>query len=86
MRYKLIAIDLDDTLLNSQGRLSVKNEAAIIAAVGSGLDVVFASGRMPQAITKYMTNLPKLLYLIFFINSIMVKYFLSSATKTPSCL
>lgn len=43
--YKLIAIDMDGTLLNSQHRISEENKQAITAARAKGVHVVLASGR-----------------------------------------
>lgn len=43
--YKLIALDMDGTLLNSQGAISPRNKQAILAAIAQGTRVVLASGR-----------------------------------------
>ena len=48
--YKLIAIDLDGTLLDSYGEVSKENKQAIQKAKEQGSIIVIASGRMPQAI------------------------------------
>ena len=48
--YKLIAIDLDGTLLNSYGEVSKENKEAIRFAQSKNIEVVIASGRMPKAI------------------------------------
>lgn len=42
---RLIAIDIDGTLLDSQGRVSDDNAAAVVAALAGGVDVVFVTGR-----------------------------------------
>lgn len=42
---RLIAIDIDGTLLDSRGRLPDANRAAVQAAVESGVEVVLATGR-----------------------------------------
>lgn len=44
-RIKLIASDLDGTLLGSQGNLSARNAAALQAAQAAGLTVVLVTGR-----------------------------------------
>ncbi|MCI8481524.1 MAG: HAD hydrolase family protein [Clostridia bacterium] len=41
--YKLIAIDLDGTLLNSYGEISNENKEAIQKAIKKGTKVVLAS-------------------------------------------
>lgn len=45
IRYKLVALDLDGTLLNSQGQLSVKNIEAVKKAQKAGVQVVIVTGR-----------------------------------------
>ena len=45
MPIRLIAIDIDGTLLDSRGRLPEVNRDAIVAAIGRGVDVVLATGR-----------------------------------------
>lgn len=44
--YKLIAIDLDGTLLNSYGQISEKNKEAIQYAKNKGSEIVLCSGRV----------------------------------------
>ena len=41
--YKLVAIDLDGTLLNSNGEISNENREAIKKAMESGMEVVLCS-------------------------------------------
>ena len=48
--YKLIAIDLDGTLLNSYGEVSEQNKKAIKKAIENAVEVVIASGRTKGAI------------------------------------
>ena len=48
--YKLIAIDIDGTLLNSYGEVSDKNKQAIEKVLQKNIEVVLTSGRMPDAI------------------------------------
>ncbi len=53
LRYPLCAIDLDDTLLDSNHQISARNARAIGLAVDRGVKVVLASGRMYQATLKF---------------------------------
>jgi len=55
--YKLIAIDLDGTLLNSYGEITKKNKEAIRYAIGKGVEIVLASGRDPQTMKKISLEL-----------------------------
>ena len=45
MTYKLIALDLDGTLKNSENKITPKTRAALIKAQELGIKVVLASGR-----------------------------------------
>ena len=47
---RLIAIDLDGTLLNSKGDISEKNRLAIKRAISNGIEVVLCSGRVRGAV------------------------------------
>ena len=55
--YKLIAIDLDGTLLNSYGEISNKNKKAIKYALDKGVRVILASGRDTQTIKRISLEL-----------------------------
>lgn len=55
--YKLIAIDLDGTLLNSYGEITQKNKEAIQYAVNEGVEIVLASGRDPKTIEEISLEL-----------------------------
>ncbi len=46
MKYKLIAIDMDGTLLNSQNIVSKKNSEALYKAKEQGLYVILSTGRI----------------------------------------
>ena len=53
--YKLVAIDLDGTLLNSYGEVSTQNKKAIKKAIEKNVEVVLASGR-PIMSVKNLAN------------------------------
>lgn len=53
--YKLVAIDLDGTLLNSYGEVSNKNKEIIQKAMQKGVEVVLSSGR-PIMSVKNLAN------------------------------
>lgn len=48
--YKLLAIDLDGTLLNSKGEVSHENRNAIKLAKEKGMEVVLCSGRITSSV------------------------------------
>jgi Cof subfamily protein (haloacid dehalogenase superfamily) len=49
MHYKLIALDLDGTLLNEQSQISEKTRTVIKEVVNSGVAVTIATGRIFQS-------------------------------------
>ena len=53
---KLLALDLDGTLLNSQKELTLRTRDALYAAAGAGVEIVPTTGRfftgMPEVIQK----------------------------------
>ena len=48
--YKLVAIDLDGTLLNSYGEVSNENKQAIKNAINNGVEIVLSSGRIGDSV------------------------------------
>lgn len=50
MKYKLAAIDLDGTLLNSRGEISEENKQALKKIKQLGMEIVLTSGRMSSSI------------------------------------
>ena len=72
--YKLIAIDLDGTLLNSYGTISEKNKEAIKKAQEMGTEVVISSGRTIQAAKSFANEVRANNYLIFIL-SILFQYY-----------
>lgn len=57
MTYKLIAIDLDDTLLNTQKTISQQNENIIKQALKQNIKIVLCSGRTHNAVKNYAEQL-----------------------------
>ncbi|NLK88475.1 MAG: HAD family phosphatase [Clostridiaceae bacterium] len=53
MKYRLIAVDMDGTLLNSQGRITDKTIAAIHKAVEKGVLFTICTGRPIQGVELY---------------------------------
>ncbi len=62
MRFDLIALDLDGTLLDSQERVSPRNRRAIESALAAGIRIVLVTGRgvdMPIRVSRELgLNLP----------------------------
>ena len=61
---KLIALDLDGTLLTSEKELTAENEAALQRASEAGIEIVPATGRFYGAIPENVRGLPFLHYAI----------------------
>jgi len=55
--FRLIALDLDGTLLDSEGRISPDDARALIRFAGSGGVVVLASGRMTANVRPFYREL-----------------------------
>lgn len=62
--YKLIAIDLDGTLLNSYGMVSEKNKQVLIEANKKGAEIVIASGRSTNSVKNIANDLGICNYII----------------------
>lgn len=50
MKYKILACDMDGTLLNSEGKLTAVTKAAVRLAEDNGLKVVLSTGRPYQGV------------------------------------
>ncbi|MDO5140308.1 MAG: HAD family hydrolase [Eubacteriales bacterium] len=61
---RLIALDLDGTLLNSDKQLSPRNRTALFQAAQKGILIVPTTGRLPGALSPAVRSLPFLRYVI----------------------
>lgn len=57
MNYKLVAIDMDGTLLNSKNEVSERTKVAIEKAKAKGVNVVLATGRILKSALQYGVDL-----------------------------
>jgi Cof subfamily protein (haloacid dehalogenase superfamily) len=64
MTIKLIASDLDGTLLGRDMRLSVANKDAIMRTIGAGVHFVVATGRSLFSVPEEVRNIAGIQYLI----------------------
>lgn len=64
MNIKCIALDLDRTTLNAEGRLLSANKNAIESAIAAGIHVVIASGRAFDTLPKDVLAIPGIEYAI----------------------
>lgn len=72
MPYRFLALDLDDTLLNEEGRISPRNRAAVRAAQARGVVVTLATGRMYRSARVFAEELGLVVPLITY-NGALVK-------------
>lgn len=56
-KYKMIALDMDGTLLTEDKRISEENKTAIRMATDAGVTVIFATGRGIQNVMPYADEL-----------------------------
>ena len=61
---KLIALDLDGTLLNSDKQLTPENRAVLEKAAGEGVEIVPATGRFYKGMPEIIRELPFVRYVI----------------------
>lgn len=64
MGIQCIALDLDRTTLNGEGKLSKENREAIQNAIRHGIEVVVASGRALCSLPKEILEIPGIRYAI----------------------
>ena len=57
MKYRLIAIDLDGTIVNQEGIILSSSRKVIRRAIDRGVKVIIATGRMYQPSTRFAQEL-----------------------------
>lgn len=63
-KINILAFDIDDTLLDSEGCLSERNKKALMRAMEKGFHVVIASGRMLSTFPELLLEFPGIEYAI----------------------
>ncbi|HPX70558.1 MAG TPA: HAD family hydrolase [Bacillota bacterium] len=63
-KIKILAFDLDGTLLNEHSLLSAETKASLLRAVASGFHVVIATGREYGTVPDYVTGFPGIRYAV----------------------
>lgn len=61
---RLIALDLDGTLLDSQKRLSARNEAVLLECIQRGIHIVPCTGRIWGGVPEFLRKMPGIRYAI----------------------
>ena len=62
--FRLIALDLDGTLLDAEKRLPPENAAALARAAAEGIEIVPATGRFYRGVPQLVRDLPFVNYFI----------------------
>lgn len=63
-KIRILAFDMDHTLLNDKGELSKKNQLALRRAAEKGFYIVIATGRVYSAFPKGILEMPEMRYVI----------------------
>ena len=64
MNYRIMAVDMDGTLLNSRKQVSPTDRAAVNRALEAGKEVVFSTGRCVGELAPFFPLFPKMRYAI----------------------
>lgn len=64
MEYRLLALDMDGTVLNSEKKITPRTAAAIREAMAGGKEVLFATGRCPSEVREALQAFPKMHYVL----------------------
>ena len=64
MEYRLMAVDMDGTLLNSKKEISPRTVEAIRKALDEGYEVVLSTGRSLSEVEQYLKLFPQMRYAI----------------------
>lgn len=60
--YRLLALDMDGTLLNSKKQVLPRTAASIEALAARGVAVAYSTGRNPVELSEYVAQLPAIRY------------------------
>ena len=61
-RYKVLALDMDGTLLNSQKKVSSRTAETLAKLAAAGVPIAFCTGRNVAELTPYLGDLPFIRY------------------------
>ena len=64
MEYRLLAMDMDGTVLNSEKQISPRTDTAIRTALAQGKEVLFATGRCPAEVRRELEIYPEMNYVL----------------------
>lgn len=64
MNYRLLAMDMDGTVLSSEKIITPRTEQAIHRALAAGKEVLLATGRAPSEVREHLKKFPDMHYAI----------------------
>ena len=64
MEYRLLALDMDGTVLNSEKKITPRTAAAMREAMAQGKEVLFATGRCPTEVRGDLKAFPEMKYVL----------------------
>ncbi len=64
MEYRLLALDMDGTVLNSEKKITPRTAAAMREAMARGKEVFFATGRCPTEVRGDLKDFPEMNYVL----------------------
>lgn len=56
MKYKLLVVDIDGTLVDKNGMVSARDKEALVRAAAAGAHVSLCTGRMPRACSRVLSQ------------------------------
>ena len=71
MNYRLLAMDMDGTVLTSNKVISPRTKEAIHGAIAAGKDVFFATGRAPIEMEEHLRYFPEMRYVMYLSGAIV---------------
>ena len=62
MNYRLLAMDMDGTVLNRDKQITPRTAEAIRCGLAGGKEILFATGRCPSEMTEHLNTFPNMKY------------------------
>ena len=81
MKYKLLALDMDGTVLNSEKKITARTKAAITNLMRRGVYVVVSTGRGLSELTDYREDLAAMNYGILISGGLLYDFFKDAPIK-----
>jgi len=80
-RYKLLAVDIDGTLINRYGDVSIENREALAMVRNSGMQVSLSTGRSLKSSVRIINQLSLDSYHVFFDGALVRKSIVNPSAR-----